>query len=515
MSRVAISTIGIMLITILSKILGFARELVLASAYGTSMYSDIYLISMNIPNVIFDSIAVAISTTFIPLYFKNDSEGGQIKSLQFTNNIYNLTIVISIILTILGILFTKPLVKIFAVGFEGEKLSIAVDFTRILMLSMMSIGLASILKSYLNAKDEFIKPTLMMSLPFNIIVIVSIILSIKTSPYVLAYGTLIAIFSKFLFQLPYAKNYGYKYKKYLNFKDESIKKLIWLVWPVFIGVAVNQINTMVDRTLASTLTEGSISALNYANRLNNFVMGLVISSIGSVIYPVFSKLSSQNDEYKLKKCIVSSVNTVILLVTPISVGAIVLSNPIVKILFERGAFDSNATNMTSVALMYYSIGLIGFGLRDILGKIFYSLEDTKTPMLNAAISMVINILLNIVLVKSMGHGGLALATSLSALICILLLFISLKNKIGNFNQSEIINTGIKSVFASVIMGVVIKYFYSRSYGVLGTGLFYDVLNLTISIIIGILLYLILVISLNINEVSSLINFIKKKFKILN
>ena len=173
----------------------------------------------------------------------------------------------------------------------------------------------------------------------------------------------------------------------------------WLIGPVLIGVAVNQINTMVDRTLASTLVEGSISALNYANKLNGFVMALFITSVGAVIYPMLSKLSSEDNKEKFISSVVQSINSVILLVIPISIGAIVLATPIVKLLFQRGEFDARATSMTAIALIMYSIGMVAFGLRDIIGKVFYALKDTKTPMINGAIAMIMNIVLNIILVK--------------------------------------------------------------------------------------------------------------------
>ena len=161
------------------------------------------------------------------------------------------------------------------------------------------------------------------------------------------WGTLIGIIIEFLFQVPFAKREGYKYKFELSLKDEYTKKTMWLIAPVLIGVAVNQINTMVDRTLASTLVEGSISALNYANRLNLFVMNLFITSIAAVIYPMLSNLSTNNKKEAFNDSVVKSVNSVSLLIIPISIGAIVLSKPIVKILFQR---------LIKIVILRYLIG---------------------------------------------------------------------------------------------------------------------------------------------------------------
>ena len=305
---------------------------------------------------------------------------------------------ICIAISIIGVILTPQVVKLFALGFKGETMEKAVYFTRAMILGIPFLGISYIMMAYLQVKENFIIPGL-MSVPYNTCIIISILLSVKTSPYILPWGALIGLLGQFLFQLPFAMKKGFRYKPYINLKDEYLKKMLWLVAPVLIGVAVNQINTIVDRTIASTLVEGSISALNYANKLNQFVMGMFIVSISSVVYPMLSKLSTENNKVKFNQSIIKAINIVILLVIPISVGAIILSTPIVKILFQRGEFDARATYMTSVALVFYSIGMIGFGLRDILGKVFYSLQDTRTPMINGAIAMGLNIILNILFVK--------------------------------------------------------------------------------------------------------------------
>ena len=230
-----------------------------------------------------------------------------------------------------------------------------------------------IVMAFLQVKENFTIPGL-MSVPNNIIVIITILISAKVNPYLLPWGAAIAIASQVLFQLPFAIKKGFRYRPNVNLKDEHLKKMLWLIGPVLIGVAVNQVSVVVDRSIASTLVEGSISALNYANRLNQFVMGMFIVSISSVIYPMLSKLSTENNKEKFNQSIVTACNTIILLVIPITIGAIILAEPIVKLLFQRGEFDARATQMTGIALQFFSIGLIGFGLRDILGKVFYSLK---------------------------------------------------------------------------------------------------------------------------------------------
>lgn len=509
MSKVAKATFGLMIATILAKILGFGRELVLASYYGATMYSDAYLVSMNIPLVIFASIGGAIGTTFIPIYFDINNTLGEEKSLKFTNNILNIIIVVCIVLSLLGFIFVKPIVKLFAFGFDIKTFNIAVNFTRILILTIVFTGLSYVFIAYLQVKNEFIIPGI-ISIPRNIIIIISIMLSVRYGVYIMIIGTLIGMAFDVIFLVPFAVKKGYKYEPYINLNDKYIKRIILLVLPVFIGIAVNQINTMVDRSLASSLVEGSISALNYANKLNSFVMALFIASISAVIYPIISKLSSEDDMEKFSEAIVKSINIVILLVIPISIGAIVLSTPIVKLLFQRGGFDARATSMTSIALVMYSVGMIAFGLRDILNRVFYALKDTKTPMINGAIAMIMNIVLNLILVKYLQLSGLALATSLSAIICIFLLFASLKKKIHYFRQEKIIKTFLKAIVASIVMGIVTVMIYIRMNRILGLGIISESIALGISILIGAFVYGIMVILLKAEEVNIVRNVIKIK-----
>ena len=509
MSKVAKATIGLMIATIIAKVLGFSRELVLASSYGASMYSDAYITAMNIPVVIFAIIGSTLGTVLIPMYFEVNSESGESGALKFTNNVFNIVIAICILLAILGFIFTEQLVKIFAMGFKGQTLKVAIDFTRITILGIVFTGLSYVMTAYLQIKNNFTVPGL-ISVPKNIIIITSIILSIKYNPYIMIWGTLIGIATEFLFQLPFAMKNGYKYQPYININDNYIKKMSWLIGPVLIGVAVNQINTMIDRTLASTLVEGSISALNYANRLNSFVMAMFITSVSAVIYPILSKLSSEDNKEKFISSVVQSINSVILLVIPISVGAIVLATPIVKLLFQRGEFDSRATSMTAIALIMYSIGMVAFGLRDILGKVFYALQDTKTPMINGAMAMIMNIGLNIILVKYLQLAGLALATSISAIVCIFLLFASLKKKIGYFGQDKIIKTTMKSILSSVAMGVITYFAYNMVSNLLGMGFIKEAISLVISIGIGVITYGIFIVLLKVDEINIITDMINKK-----
>lgn len=513
MSKVAKAAVGLMAATLIAKILGFGRELALASAYGASGTSDAFLVAMNIPAVIFSAIGTSLGTAFIPLYCDLEAKQGKKASLRFSNNVLNIVVLLCLITSLVGVVFTEPIVKLFAVGFKGETLTQAIYFTRVLILGMAFLGMSYIMMAFLQVKENFVIPGL-MSVPYNMLIIISIFLSVTINPNLLPWGTLIGLSLQFIFQYPFARKKGFKYRPYINLKDEYLKRMLWLIGPVLIGVAVTQVNSIVDRTIASTLVEGSISALNYATKLNQFVMGMFIVSISSVIYPMLSKLSTENNKKKFKESIVTAINVVTLIIIPISVGAIILAEPIVKLLFQRGEFDARATQMTAIALIFYSIGMLGFGLRDILGKIFYSLQDTKTPMINGIIAMVLNIVLNLAFVKytNMGLGGLAFATSISSLVTIALLSVSLRRKIGAFGGKKIISVLIKSIIAALLMALVTKFTYNAIDAFLSAGFIQDAIKLAIPVGLGAIVYAVSIIVLRVDEVKLIFKMINKKVK---
>lgn len=511
MSKVAKTTMLIMVLTIFSKVLGLVREQVLALAYGTGMYADIYVTAMKIPSILFTALGAAIATSLIPVYSKVKEEKGLDKSQKFLSNLMNIVSVIGLIMIIFGTIFTEPLVKIFAMGFEGEKLSIAVNFVRIILWAIIFIGLNNIITSYLQLNNNFKIPAL-TGIPYNIIVIISIILSVKTSEYVLIVGSLLALASQALFQIPALRKTGLKHTFKIDLKDEDVRYLIILVIPVLIGGGVEQINTLIDGSLASTFGDGVVSAFNYANKLYGFVSAIFVVSILAVVYPIMAKSLASDDEVTFKLSIKKTMNIIILFITPICVGTMVLAVPIVRVLFERGKFNYSDTIMTANILVVYIIGILAFSLRNLLSKAFYSLHDTKTPMINGSIAIAFNIVLNIILSKYMGYIGLAIATTVSAFIGLIISLVCLRKKIGGFGMKNIFITLIKSIVAASAMGVFTYISYNKLQVIFGSVLIHDLIALGGSIFIGACVYSIIIALLKVDELNVVLDIVKKRLK---
>lgn len=495
----------IMLITIISKIFGFARELTLAYFYGASNISDAYLVSITIPSVIFGFIAAGLVAGYIPMYSKITQEDGELLANKFTSNLVNILILLCSIMIVLGLLFTEQIVKVFAVGFTGETLGLAVNFTKISLLAIYFTGLITIFSGFLQIKGNYIIPAL-IGFPLNICIILSIVISPFTNTLVLAIGFVVASLSQLLLLIPFVQKLNYKHKFYINIKDKYIKNMAYVTLPIIIGLSVNQINVVIDRTLASQIAVGGISALNYAFKLNGFVQGLFVTSITVVLYPIIARMAVKNDLSGLKNSLAEAITGVNLLVIPATVGFMMFATPIVSLLFSRGAFDVNALEMTSYALFFYSIGMIGYGLRDVLTRAFYSLHDTKTPVINATIGVILNITLNVILSKYMGIGGLALATSIAAIFTTGLLFISLRKKIGALGIKEISISFMKILLASLIMAVIAKVSFSYL-------LYYSFsqnLSLLLAIAIGTMSYFIIIYFMRIEEVDAITRAVKDR-----
>ncbi|MHA6250733.1 murein biosynthesis integral membrane protein MurJ [Oceanobacillus sp. CAU 1775] len=498
----------LMLITLGSKIFGFLRDVVLSYYYGATNITDAYLISSTIPSFMFMFIGTAIVTGFIPVFTqtikKKSKENGNI----FTSNLINNLIVVCTFIVLTLLVFTPNIVKIFASGFDSETLNIAVFFTRVNIFTIYFTLLIYVFKGFLEVKGNYYIPAL-IGFPLNIIIIVSIIWSAKSNTLsYMAYGYLLAVIAQFLFMVPSIIKAGYKYAFIIDLKDRSLMLFTKIALPTILGVSVNQINVLVDRTFASNIIVGGISSLTYANQINLFIQGVFVLSLITVMYPLISKMASDDNIEGLKKSIVKTINGMNILLIPATIGTIFFAQPIVIFLFGRGAFDSNAITLTASALFFYSLGIIGIGIREVISRVFYSLKDSKTPTVNATIGLIINIILNIILAPILGIGGLALATSISAIITSILLYISIRKKIGSFSLKGLLSTNIKILIASILMVLIIKPIFT----VLSEDMFAHNLSLVITILTGILIYFILIYLMKLSDLMILIKLIRNKIK---
>lgn len=498
------TALSMMLLTIVIKLFGFLKGIVLSYYYGASNISDIYIVGTTLPTVIFAFVGVSITTIYIPMYQNiRQEEDFEVANL-FTSNISNVFLIVISIVVLLINLFSEYIVKVFASGFTGETLSKTSDFVDITSFSLYFLLIIHIFQGYLNANKSFLLP-LVAQIPLNIIVMASIAFSYDHGIKVIPYSYLFAFFIQSLILLIYSHKQGYKHTFYIDIKNKYIKQALYLSIPVIIGISVSELNVVVDKTLASQISIGGISALQYANKLSQFIQGIFITSMVTLIYPSLSKLNSLGKYDEASKMVKKTMVSIAVVIIPITFGTIIFSKPITSLLYGRGAFDVKSLSMTASALAFYSLGMIGIGLRELFSRLYYSMGDTKTPMKNSAYAMVLNIVLNLIFSKFLGIGGLALATSISSIFAAVLMIISLKKRKGSFDLNGVTKSFLKILKASFAMGIIAKSSFNYLTSILSQNL-----SLVIAIIVGVISYFIVINHLKIDDVDLISKMIRKK-----
>lgn len=448
------------MLTLVSKLFGFIREMVMANFFGASFITDAYAMSFTILTVLFGGVITAVSTAYIPIYSRINENKGKKAGDEFTSRILNILLLFTIVLSVLGIIFSDQLIAVLASGFSGETAELASFYVKVLFSYVIFSSAAGVLESYLQYKGVFL-PQIIGGYFVSICTIAVIIISAYTSYYYLAFGMLAGYAFRFITIAVIAKKKHFQYSPVLK-RDETIEEIIRVSMPVFLGTYAVSINHFVDKTLASRLTEGSISALNYATLLNSMITGLTITILATVIYPKLAQAISQHQQDRFNAILSSGLTIVVMIALPCSLGAMLYSEQVVQIVYERGAFGGKATAMTSSAFFFYAAGLLFLSVNELITRAYYSMRNMKTPMAFAGISVIINIVLSLILIRLMAHSGLALATSIAAFCNTLLLWTNIRKKYSDVklfdSRSKIIKIAISamvSVGSSYIIYIVI------------------------------------------------------------
>ena len=501
---VAKSAAMIAIFTLLSKALGFIREVLIASRYGSGMETDTYFVAMTATVIIVGTLGAALNTTLIPIFSEIGEKKGTKGQLKYLNNVLNLVFLATLILSILGFIFSPFIIKVLAKGFEGAQFDLAVKLNRVGLPIIIFLGFTHVLSGFLHSKQIF-GPHAIMGFPYNAVFLIYLLFFSKNTNIAILMGvSVIAASTQFLIQVPAVRHLGYRYSLNVNLKDPYLKKAMILIIPVLLGSAVQQINVIIDKTLASDLVKGSISALTYSSRINDLIISVFVAAIATVVFPMLSSAFSRNEDQVVKDIFKQGVNIILIVTIPATVGIMLLAQPMVYLFFQRGAFDDLATTMTSGALVFYSIGLVGASLRLMLNKVFYSFQDTKTPMINGVIAVLLNVVLNFVFIGSMQHRGLALATSISTTISTLLLFLALRRKLGPLGTGNMLMTFLKTSFSALIMGAVVYLLYFKVGALLPDTKILQMIMLVFSVAVGAIIYFILCVLLKIKEIRVLI-----------
>ena len=461
-SRLARSAGLITLATMTSRLLGVARETVLAATFGASSQMDAYNVAFRVPNLLRDLFAEgAMTSAFVPTFTRTLTQRGREQAWRLGDLVINALIIVTGVLVVLGILLAEPITRTIAPEFSRVpgKLELTTTLTRVMLPFLPMIAVAVAAMGMLNALHRFFIPSLSPAM-FNIATIACalglapLMPSIGQEPIMaIAIGTLLGGLGQVMLQWPLLRKEGFEYRPILSFRDPELREVLRLMVPGAIGLGAVQINVLVNTYLASSQQPGAVSWLGYAFRLMYLPIGLFGVSIATASLPDISRHAVAADLAAIRRTVSRGLRMILMLNVPATLGLIVLAEPIVSLLYERNRFGPADTVATAAALVFYAPGLLGYSAVKIASPTFYSLRDSRTPVIVSVLSVVVNLALNLGLVRVLGYAGLALGTALAAIFNAGALLWLLRRRLGGLDGRSVAVAGIKIAIASVLMAV--------------------------------------------------------------
>jgi putative peptidoglycan lipid II flippase len=538
-----------------SRVLGLVREQVFAAYFGAGFATDAFNIAFRIPNLLRDLFAEgALSSAFVTTFSQTLRQKGERDAWRLASLINNAQILILSLIAILGIVFAPQIVDWMmnppqTFGFTMPNLmlrdpermqltrELAVTMTRIMFPFLLMVSLAAVAMGVLNTKDRFGVPASASTL-FNVGSILGGLacayflapdyISKVTSEIFhqqtltrdvegaaraiigMAIGTLIGGILQWLIQVPSLRAVGYRWKPIISFRDEGMRQVMRLMTPAIIGASAVQVNVVINTTMAAGLGEGAISWLGYAFRLILFPIGVFGVAISTATLPVASRAALE-DLNKFRSTIASALRLTLLLNIPSTIGLMVLSEPIIALIYQHGKFSAEATRQVASALVFYAIGLTAYSAIKILAPAFYALKDTRVPMMASLLSIITNLVVATLTIRQLGHRALALSISAVAVINCLILFLFLRRKIGGIEGRSLTVALTKVLTASLVMGTVCWFISNWLTQLLGKeSLVARLLCVGISVGIGVLVFGIAAKLLRVHELNQIAAVIQRR-----
>ncbi len=462
-SRSLIRSTGIVVLsTLFSRIMGFIRDMIVARYFGASGSLDGFFVAFRIPNLLRRLVAEgALTISFIPVYTEYLVNRGEEEALRLAQKTLSILLLVLALLVALGILFSPQIVSMFAFGFSDPLVvGLTVELNRVMFPYLFFVGLVAFAMGVLNSHGYFFTPAFSPVL-LNVGFIIGAVCFrglFKEPLHGLAWGVILGGLLQALLQVPDLVRSGFRMKISVDFNHPGIRRIFRMIAPALFGIAVYQINIFMSTVLASMLPPGSISYLYYSDRLTEMVLGVFIVSIGNVILPEMSRVTARNDGERLKRLYLLALRASLFIAIPAAAALMAAGLPVVSVLFMRGNFTAFHAEMTRRALFCSSIGIASIAALRITTPTFYSLKDTRTPVIAAVVSFVLNISVGYLLMRTaLKHAGLALANSISVTVQVVLLYMWLSRRIGSIGARGLFIPILKYLFAGGVMAALVFY----------------------------------------------------------
>lgn len=499
--------------TLASRVLGYIRDAVIAAVFGASAGADAFFVAFRVPNLLRRLFAEgSLSVAFVPVLTGVLRQQGKSEAIVLVRSALMLFSALLTLVAVAGIIAAPLIVSIIAPGFTDNpwQFALTVTLTRLVFPYVLLIGLVAVSMGALNVFGHFAAPAL-APVMLNIGMIGSVLglRSLFDIPETaLAVGVLIGGVLQLILQAPFLRRIGLTVRGKWRLNHPALIEITRKMLPMAFGAAAYQINVVVSTLLATLLPGGSVSYLYYADRLVQFPLGVIAIAAATAALPSFSRLAADKDTAGLRDSLSFTLMLVFFITLPAMVGLVVVRAPLVSLLFERGAFDQHASALTADAVLYYALGLWAFAGTRIVVNAFYALGRVWTPVAVSIAAIAANIALSLLLMPRMAHAGLALATSLSSGVNLILLVIILRQQTGRLNGRRITLSFLRALAMALAMGLAVAIAVRLSMPVFGNSTTGRMIVVMGTVAAGAGMYFLMAKSLKCPELAALMKVVK-------
>ena len=497
----------VIIITLIGKFMGLGRGVLIGQTFGTGMEADALLAASQFPRLFFDAVfASAVSASFIPVFNEILQRKGREEAIGLSNSFFTVVGLAAAAITALGVIFAPVLVEIMA-NFGPETAVLAARLLRIIFPTLFFTALAFSMVGILNSFGEFNVPAAMSIASNGVLIVYFLFFVGRFGVHGAAVAFLIGWAGQALMQVPSLKKRGYCYRPRLWHPD--LKKIFILMLPVMVGTLAQPINMAISIRFASTLS-GGVASLEYANGLYIIVAGIFVLSMTNVIFPEMSRLSAAGDREKLRQVVSSTIQTILFLLIPMTVGLMLLSTPLIQLLYERQQFDAESTRLTATALFFLSIGIVGYGVQNVLIRAFFAEKKGKVPLISSLVSIGVNLGLCMLLVERFGVGGLAFASAAALTAAAAVLAVAVHRRDKNLFTKAAWGDLLKMAVSSAIMGLGVFLLRNVLAPLVGAGFLGQIILVLVPAAIGLAMYLSLARLFRLPQMEHVMKLIKRR-----
>lgn len=445
--------------TLLSRVLGFVRDMVVARAFGASHVADAFYVAYRIPSLLRELFAEgSMSSAFVPVFTQTLTTDSREEARRLARAAFSVILVLVATVTMLGVVLAPWLVAVIAPGFGDApgQVALTTDLTRIMFPYLLWISLAALAMGVLNSVRAFAAPALSPAL-FNLAIIAAVFLLapfLDEPVHAVAWGVFVGGLAQLLVQLPSLHRAGMALGWLWQPDHPGLKRMGLLLIPTLVGLSVSQVNIFINTLLASYLARGSVTYLYYAMRLVQFPLGVFGVALSTALLPTMSSHAAKQNLAALRDTLGFGLRLILFIAIPAMVGLITLRTPIIHVLFEHGKFVAADTAGTAAALFGYTVGLWAFAGVRVVVPVFYARQDTKTPVVVAALAVLANVVLSLLLMGPLAHAGLALATALASTLNFVVLLVVLRRRLGPFGGLRVARSAGLALAASLPVALI-------------------------------------------------------------